>query len=127
MEPMGRLGGMDRVSRVRSINFRGPGKSGQREEAVTNDPFAPTASDPVSGPSQASYVLGIVAAIGLFIPPGLLIGPPAGLAAVILGIAGLSDAPEGSRSPNRAVTGLVLGAVAFVVEVTLLVLFRHVI
>ena len=94
---------------------------------MTNDTSAPTASEPVSGPIQASYVLGIVAAIGLFIPPGLLIGPPAGLAAVILGIAGLSDAPEGSRSRNRAITGIVLGAVAFAVEVSLLFLFRRVI
>jgi riboflavin transporter FmnP len=95
---------------------------------MVNDPTPPSATrEAVNGLCQASYVIGIVAAIGLLIPPGLIIGPPAGLAAVILGMAGLSDAPEGSKSRTRAITGITLGAVALFVELSLIFLFRHVI
>jgi hypothetical protein len=77
--------------------------------------------------SSTSRVLGILAMVATFVPPGLFAAPVLGLLAIVFGVIGLFQARRSGRSIDRAVLGIALGAVALATSLTGIWLFRHVI
>jgi hypothetical protein len=75
----------------------------------------------------SSAVLGILAMVATFVPPGLFVAPVLGVLAIVFGAIGLSQARRSGRPTDRAVLGMVLGAVALATSLTGIWLFRHVI
>lgn len=77
--------------------------------------------------STTARVLGILAMVATFFPPGLFAAPVLGVLAIVFGAIGLSQTRRSGRSIDRAILGIVLGAVALATSLTGIWLFRHVI
>ena len=81
----------------------------------------------VDAVARASFVLGVVALVAVFVPPGLFAAPACGLAAAVLGVIGCRRASRAGQPTDRAVAGIVLGLTALAVSAALLWTFRHLI
>jgi hypothetical protein len=77
--------------------------------------------------SSTSRVLGILAMVATFVPPGLFAAPVLGALAIVFGAIGLSQARRSGRPIDRAILGIVLGAFALATSLTGIWLFQHVI
>jgi hypothetical protein len=77
--------------------------------------------------SSTARVLGIVAMVATFVPPGLFAAPVLGVLAIVFGAVGLSQDRRSGRPIDRAVLGIVLGAVSLATSLAGIWLFRHVI
>ena len=75
--------------------------------------------------AEASFILGLVAAIAMVVPFAPFASPLAGVAAMGLGIAALPRVSEAGGA-GKAVAGISLGGVAVTVSLVILFLLRHV-
>jgi hypothetical protein len=73
----------------------------------------------------ASFILGLVAAVALVVPFAPFVSPIAGVAAIELGIPGLSKAHRAGGS-GKAIAGISLGSIALAVSLVIIFLLRHV-
>jgi hypothetical protein len=77
--------------------------------------------------ARTSFVSGIVALVAVFLPPGLLVAPLAGIGAVVFGLLGRRRARAGAADADKALAGIVLGTIALLATAIVVYLLRHVI
>lgn len=100
----------------------------QSSQGVSAHESAPPSPGTDQAPTpRTGYVLGIVAILATFVPPGLFAAPVLGALAVVFGAVELRQARRAGRPIDQAVIGMVLGGVALATSLTGIWLFRHVI
>jgi hypothetical protein len=72
---------------------------------------------------DTAWTLGWAGLVAMVVPPGLIVAPPCGLAATLLGAIGLGRA-EGEQR-DRALIGMALGVITLLAYATLIVLFHN--
>jgi hypothetical protein len=75
--------------------------------------------------AEASFILGLVAAIAMVVPFASFASPLAGVAAIGLGVAALPRTSQAGGA-GKAIAGISLGSVAVVASLVILFLLRHV-